>query len=328
MLNDSSVENPEKLFNALREQSFSLEALIEATCDRLALTDEEFGEKLSESLYSKLPPEPKRQQIIRCLSAKNPGDLPKKVWQDFMDYVASLDKVPSALALAEVVETAYRRGIGPSAILTLNAEPLLYALINARAAILCEKPAANDQTGVPCAALLDAVTRSTSSRSSDRIPYHFCHGLLRVNGAKGGLLEGGSPEKLVFSETEYLELANSSFSWQAATFTNLALTKSMIFVGLSFVDTNLRKWLSWIYANRTQEIRALATYRSQRLEQSSKDAPSLPKASTFHYWLNVRPSEPGQKEWIESVVAHLGVRIVWLDKWEQVGDAFASLVGV
>jgi hypothetical protein len=148
---------------------------------------------------------------------------------------------------------------------------------------------------------------------------------LRVAGVHGGLLEEGSPEKLVFSEAEYLSLANASFSWQAATFASLAIQHSLVFVGISFTDSNVRKWLSWMYENRRAEIQ-------KRLDLEGRRTGTPPKifgsgASTLHYWLKKRPSTPGEQEWLEALVGHLGVRIIWLDNWNQAGPAFATLAG-
>ena len=32
--------------------------------------------------------------------------------------------------------------------------------------------------------------------------------------------------------------------------------------------------------------------------------------------------------WVESTVAHLGVRLVWLDDWSEMGAALTSMLGL
>ena len=236
---DPVVTNTSRTFASLRDtKGFSLDALIQAAQDRLALSDDAFADRLSTRLYSKLPADPVRARMLRCLAAVAPGELPKSKWQEFIKDVTSpsLSYIPSAVALSDIVARSRGTVMAPKAILSFNAEPLLYALINAQYAVKNNKPVATPTTGVPEPQVLTPITRSISNRRVDRIPYYFCHGLLRVGGINHGLLENGSPEKLVFSESTYLSLANESFSWQAATFISLAQAHSLIFVGMSLTD--------------------------------------------------------------------------------------------
>ena len=92
--------------------------------------------------------------------------------------------------------------------------------------------------------VLDLVTHSISHKKSDRIPFYFCHGLVPVPGQprRRGSLQ--SIDKLVFSEAEYLQLANSSYSWQSTVFLDVCASKSVVFIGVSLSDSNMRRWLS------------------------------------------------------------------------------------
>jgi len=89
-------------------------------------------------------------------------------------------------------------------------------------------------------------------------------------------------------------------------------SRSVVFIGLSLSDPNMRRWLSWIYANRIQEL---------------KERGLRPVSSTSHFWINKRPTSIDERRWIESSVAHLGVRLVWLNSWVEVEDALRSLLG-
>jgi len=159
----------------------------------------------------------------------------------------------------------------------------------------------------------DLVTHSISDRKSGRIPYYFIHGLLPIpsNVKKRKLIE--STDKLIFSESEYLQLANSVFSWQSSVFLEVSSTTSIVFIGVSLSDTNMRRWLSWIHKNRINELELKHSYSG---------------ASTTHYWLTVAPSSVDEKAWIESSVDYLGVRIIWLDSWDQIGEALRLMLGI
>jgi hypothetical protein len=208
----------------------------------------------------------------------------------------------SAVELARVVVDSTSGGFAPAAILSFNAEPLLYALINATAAV--SEPHSPK-------ALLDRVTRSLSNRALGRIPYVFCHGLLPIEGHPSG--EWHSIDKLVFSESDYLQVANSGFTWQSSTFFDACMSRSVIFIGLSFSDPNLRRWLGIMHQNRLRELQSIG---------------HSPAASAPHYWFRTIPKTQEEKAWIEAAVAHLGVRLVWLKNWTEASPALRSMLGL
>ena len=75
----------------------------------------------------------------------------------------------------------------------------------------------------------------------------------------------------------------------------------------------MRRWLSWTHANRLDEMR-----------QNGIDI----KDSTQHYWIRTIPNDKNTMPWIEAAVSHLGVRIVWIDNWSQVGLALNKMLGI
>lgn len=87
----------------------------------------------------------------------------------------------------------------------------------------------------------------------------------------------------------------------------------MVFVGVSLSDANMRRWLTWVHSNRMGELK--------QLYHNDEDSP-------FHYWINTIPADPTAKALLESVVQHLGVRIVWIDNWTQLGAALRRMLGM
>jgi hypothetical protein len=160
---------------------------------------------------------------------------------------------------------------------------------------------------------LDIVNRSVSVRRVGRVPYIFCHGLLPVPGAQLTRPYMPSLDKLVFAEASYLKLANLSFSWQSSAFLDVCGFWRTVFVGVSLSDPNMRRWLGWLHSNRTSELRESGGYEG---------------ASTYHLWIRKAPSDEDEKRWIESTVAHLGVRLVWVREWTEAGDALAKMLGL
>jgi hypothetical protein len=119
----------------------------------------------------------------------------------------------------------------------------------------------------------------------------------------------------VFSESEYLSMVNTSFSWASSMFLSHAVLRSMVFIGVSFTDQNLRRWLAWVEDNKRGELEQQA--RSKSL--------SSPRPTPYgHYWVNRRPKTRKEEQWIESSVEHLGVRVVCINNWNEVGSCLAG----
>ncbi|MCH9681748.1 MAG: SIR2 family protein [Deltaproteobacteria bacterium] len=300
-------DDPAALSEALR-QLFTADALIQAASTLSGRDPNDFSSLLTQELYRDFLDafEPSAHAtVIRALAALRPGDLPARQWQRFLDALdGRWGNRMSCLSLAPIVSETLGTPQAPSTILSFNAEPLLLAAIHAHQACTHHAPG-----GVP--QRLDRVVRGISNRATHRVPYVFCHGLLPIPGAKPSQYTA-SPDKLVFSEASYLQLAGNVYSWQATSFIETCAARRVVFVGLSLSDANMRRWLSWVHDSRVDEL--------EQIDQG--DA-----VSTQHYWLNCDPGDPQLRTWIEASVAHLGVRLVWLRSWANIGPTLRAMLG-
>lgn len=269
---------------------FSPDIIIQSVFERSKLSPEEFAIALGDELYKDFFEGlsiNEKKMLARCITEPTPIDSLN--WGILVERVASFGYSTSN-ELAKIVTESYFNNSGPEGILSFNAELLLCSLINAHACLDYNQHLK----------FIDYVTEPTTSRYKGRLQYIFCHGVVQVPFSTVAAQKRFNVyDKLVFSENEYLQLANSSFAWQSNSFFNILTTNTVFFIGLSFTDPNIRRWLSWIHACKMES-----------LEKMGKKADS-----TSHYWIEKIPDNPGLKKWYESSVAHLGIRIIWIDRW-------------
>ncbi len=315
---DVGAKESETVFTEMANR-FGLDALIRAAQDRLKQNDEEFSNTLSRVLYADAQTTigDDWPGIASALSARHPGDVPQSHWKLLLEVIARHYPHVSARGIANTVVSVLGTHKSPNSILSFNAEPLLFALINAEVFAGFVQPASKS-AGDGCSPQkpVDRVVGVTSFQSSNRPAYCFCHGLLPIPGRLqrrkyGSREQSVGLSRLVFSESQYLQIASSTFSWQSAVFLKTVMTTPTVFVGVSLADPNMRRWLSWAHDMRQEEI--------QTMEGS-------PKPSTTHFWINKRPNSRAIIEWTESAVAHLGVRLVWIDEWSKAGSALKQLL--
>ena len=82
----------------------------------------------------------------------------------------------------------------------------------------------------------------------------------------------------------------------------------------------MRRWLSWIHKERVEDIEAF--------NRNNHMSTGTPRVSTNHVWINKKPNSDQEKALIEAVVANLGVRLLWIDDWNQVPLALKKLLGI
>lgn len=298
---------------------FSPDALIQAAYNILSLSEDDFIKLLSDELYAtvKATLNSKEWNIFgKAQIAEGPASIGFDDWSSYDKVSSTYFKKCSAYSLAKVIVDARLNNVGPTDILSFNAESILFSFLNLflwkkHVTQNGKKPAKKGQM----VRHFDFIIQSISSRNSSRVPYILCHGLLPVSQkTKREKNRLGGISKLVFAETAYLHLANSSFSWQSSSFLDVCAKRRVVFIGVSLSDPNMRRWLAWLYENRINELSAMSTKGV--------------KGSTSHYWISKRPNDDIEATWIESTVSHLGVRLVWLDDWIELETTLKLMLGL
>lgn len=297
----SNCNDGEKIdFKTYKQIGFSADAMLQAVKNNLKLEDEEFIKLLSKEIYGKIKEKVTAKQWKSFCEIHDLYKYPSD-WSDFSNMHKELFSKMSASQIADVVTDAMLKGYGPKAILTFNGEAILLALLQ----FYYNKKTKNKKH------VFDRIVNSICYVKADRTPFIHCHGVIPIDDLK----RQRSPiakDKLVFSEDSYLRIANNAFSWQSANFINACLNSRIVFVGVSLTDPNMRRWLSWVNSNRLNELR-------------QKQSTVL--NTTKHIWINKRI---GEKEdlWIEESVSHLGIRLFWVDDWNQIKDALSKSLGI
>lgn len=304
---DYSTSIKEELIN-----KYSLDSILQAGFELKGISEDEFAKLLSDLLYKKVKSmlsSDEFETFTAILSACSIDNVSKTLWRKFFVIRDNYLKTTSAYIISKVITSVIDEGLMPSEIITFNAEPLLFALINS---FIYEKHIKDHPNGdVPVNKHMALANRSISPIGKGKIPYIFNHGVLPVPTVRETILS--ATDKLVFTEGEYLGLANNAYSWQSSMFLQVCSSKPVIFIGVSLSDPNMRRWLSWIQKNRSSEIKHLEKTR---------------KNSTLHYWIQEKPIEKKQQQWIEASVYHLGVRVIWIDKWNNLETLLNEMVGL
>ena len=294
---------------SMKVTGFSPDALIQMVKNSASLDDHDFAMRMSEILYQKFKSQIDPSDwnaIARVLQTDYINHAPHAYWRTFIKYRDSLLSDTTAYRLAPVLLKAIERDVAPKSIISFNAEPLLLVMLNS---LLLENN--TDKNHPSPKKIFCKMINGLSSQGNKQIPYFFCHGLLPVT--ENAHTFSTSIDKLVFLEEEYLQIANNAFSWQSTTFLNTCTTQHIVFIGTSLTDPNMRRWLSWVHTNRINEMR-----------QNGINVEN----STQHYWIRTIPEDKTTMPWIEAIVSHLGVRIIWIESWSQSAVALEKILGI
>lgn len=308
------LKSNKKLLNSSFQERFSSDTLIQAIQNTLNLSDADFAQLLTEELYIDLKAglSEKEWEAVKLIFRSNSPYLEKDfIWKTFIHIREKVFKETSAYVIGNFVSQAIKENLPPDVILSFNAEPLLFSLINS---FEREKYLGKTKKTGEMSFFLDRVTHSISPQKKSRIKFIFCHGLLlSAFGGKASILT--TSDKLVFSESAYLNLVSSSFSWQATEFTHYCLTSTIIFIGVSLIDPNMRRWLSWI-----QKLKEVEVIEKNILKKNAV------KNLFSHYWITKRSTNKDENDLKQACVKHLGIKIIWLNDWKELSSILEMMI--
>lgn len=214
----------------------------------------------------------------------------------------------SLLAVVRVLLDALKTDRLPEAVISFNADTLLHALLE-----LYQRHA-HYQGPPPHSHPVYAfkpVFRPLNS-AKDRLPIYHCHGSIKPKASSSHTDPRDSRDRLVFLESEYIKVATVASSWAETLFMFHAQTTSMLFLGFSMSDPNMRRWLALSNESALKDLAAL-TGRNDMTPR--------------HIWLNTDPITPELKAIQNEALVHLGVRPGWIRNWGQTEAAIRNLLG-
>jgi len=176
--------------------------------------------------------------------------------------------------------------------------------------------------------LLRTIERASKDLRLKRIPLYKMHGLLRFEAERKQQVAKEAADKLVFTEGEYFDRFNSPTSLFNYTVLSLLRERAFLFVGLSMQDDNLRRLLHYSISERMQalaEEAAESSHADRSRDRSdagtdSDDAahPEIANAAMRHFAILRTERTPGVDAARESTLRKLGVRVLWIDDYDEI----------
>jgi hypothetical protein len=161
--------------------------------------------------------------------------------------------------------------------------------------------------------LLRTIERAAARRSRHRIPVYHLHGFLQF--WEDRLNEGlpGAPETRVLTEQDFFNRYNAPTS--VFTYTMLFLLRefSVLFIGASLKDDNMRRLLHYSTQERTRD------YEAKR--------GNVPEEKVRRHFAIMERPRPAVESAIERSLARLGVRPIWVSKVEEIPDLLGEVYG-
>ncbi|MBX2968467.1 MAG: SIR2 family protein [Cyclobacteriaceae bacterium] len=312
-----SVNLDDKSFKIFFDKSsFSLDSLIQASLNKHLKdggSEDSFSEVLQEHLYSDLLANADNygiKKVIIKLFYSTKSFTKEEVISacDFFDKEYANSTI---LKLVKVLIEKQEDTRPPESIITFNADSLLYALL-----ILYNIKINYDKTGnyKQVEKPYKQVIRPFEFWG-DKIPIFHLHGAISPYNhdtyTKRDVKLRDGRNNLVFWESTYTQISGSMFSWAQSNFLYNSLSTSFVFLGLSMSDPNIRKWLSWTAENLNVQLEEFTGKKVNILK---------------HLWIKPLPKEPYEKEFFETSLNHLSVKIGWIPNWNEFEESFKNIL--
>lgn len=296
---------------------WSLDSLLQGASNKLEMEgfeNDEFYNLLEKHLYQGLLDKMQTPLLKGALKKglSNPRNLSKEETLALVDYFETNHSKSTLNQLAHVLSKAHNKNKLPMSVINFNADTLLHLLIEIKHIARSNTESSWEQ---PAAQFVKSF-RGVQTSNKNIVPIHHCHGA--ISPSNNGLKKNkDSRQNIVFRESEYLEIAGTASTWAQTLCLFHAQNSKFLIIGHSLSDPNIRKWLAWSHQNHLKEL-------EQLLPQSLKDQAVSPR----HIWINIKPQDSIQKELMEISLLHIGVRICWIESWEQVERVMENLLAL
>ena len=198
----------------------------------------------------------------------------------------------------------------PQAILTFNADTLLHTAIEI---IQRDNHYSNPPPHGHPEYHFTPILRTMAGKPEVKIPIYHIHGAIKPGTERDVTKSYDSRDKLVFLEDDYLNVSSGGASWPQTIFMYHSQVSSLIFVGLSMSDSNIRRWLSSSNEIMSKDIRKVS---------------GVENFAPQHIWVTSKPESQVQKEAKSIGLRHLGVRVGWLSNWSKLGAGLRNLIAL
>jgi hypothetical protein len=297
----------------MERTSWGFEAWIQASLNRHLAADkttDEFLQLLEEVLYAQLRRDSDEDHLSKQVftSFLSPHLLREDEFHKVLDFFRNRYPNASVLLLSEFLTRPEVLNRRPRSIITLNYDVIMDALL--RMNEISRHASQIGRHEFPP----EAFKRVTSplTRWGEHIPIFHLHGSLTPRPPRAKLVVGHDTRHiLVGPETTYAGISGATASWGQSAFLHHAVSDTLVFVGHSMADPNIRRWLAWSSQAVDLEVHHRTGNRTHRLP---------------HFWFAVRRSSQQEARILEYSLQHLGVRVAWLKNWSELIPALSNLL--
>lgn len=296
-----------------KELGWGLDSILQSCANEILVKGDDidkFNEYLEECLYKDVLDKIDQVNLRSafCQALNNPRKLRVKESKSLLKFFAENYSHTSLLKISKVLAKSLLQNNAPQAIINFNADTLLYAYLDL---CLIEQHSKNIGRWLHPSMAFRKVLRGASGIMKDIIPIYHCHGTLYPATTQTKSFD--SRDQLVFLEESYLNIAGNVATWAQSLFLYHAQHTNLVIVGHSLSDPNIRKWLNWSFEINRKEI--------QKISNATKIAPK-------HIWITKSPKNDQTKYIQEVGLTHLGVRVCWINEWNELDAALENLLAI
>ena len=307
-------KTPAEFRTLVAESAWSLDSWIQACANHFRLSgrpESEFFDLIEQNLYGDLIACAAKvgldSVLIRVLD--RPHKASKEEVFKICDFFETQYGNTSLLAVTRVLLNAASHDKLPEAIITFNADTLLQTLLDlfqSRSHYLGKPPHSHPNF------LFKTVLRPLDS-AKEKTPIYHCHGAIKPRSATATSNPKDSRDRLVFLESEYIRVATRSSSWSETLFMFHAQTSTLLMLGFSMSDPNMRRWLALTNDSALHDLNAIST-----------SAVMTPR----HIWITTQVGDPQLTLLRDEALVHLGVRPGWISDWTCTEAAISNLLAI